>query len=222
MLYSDDAKECELPLAGVLIGIDPGHQGKGNSRPEPIAPGAGETKASVSSGTAGVSSGVDEHVVNLQVAQKLRRLLEEQGADVLMTRESADVDIPNSERAQMMNEAGADLVLRIHCNGTDNRSTKGAFILVPSGGYTEEIQEESTAAAKAILAAFIEATGANDRGVSERSDQTGFNWSTVPVCNIEMGHMSNPEEDELLVSDAYQEKCARGLFEGILRYFENK
>ncbi|MDL2236591.1 N-acetylmuramoyl-L-alanine amidase [Christensenellaceae bacterium OttesenSCG-928-K19] len=222
LLYSGDAKECVAPLAGILIGLDPGHQGKGSSSQEPTAPGSGETKARVTSGTAGVSSRVDEHVVNLQVGLKLRDLLEEQGATVLMMRETADVDISNSERALMMNEAGTDLVLRLHCNGSDNSSDKGAFILVPSGGYTEGIQAQSLEAAEYILAAFIDATGANNMGVSKRSDQTGFNWSTVPVCNIEMGHMSNPTEDELLVSDEYQNKCARGLCNGIVRYFESK
>jgi N-acetylmuramoyl-L-alanine amidase len=222
LVYSDDAKECTLPLAGKVIGLDPGHQSKQNSEHEPVAPGSGETKPKVSSGTAGRSSGVDEYVVNLQVALKLRELLEEQGATVVMTRETNDVNISNSERALMMNDAGADLVLRLHCNGIDDSSVRGAFILVPSGSHTEGIQEQSAQAAEYILETFVQTTGANNLGISKRSDQTGFNWSTVPVCNIEMGHMSNSEEDELLTSDDYQNKCAQGLCNGIATYFQNR
>ncbi len=218
-VYSAGAQQCVLPLAGTVIGLDPGHQARGNSEQEPIAPGAGETKPKVSSGTAGIATGVDEYVVNLKVALKLRDLLEEQGATVVMTRETNDVNISNSERAQMMNNAGADLVLRLHCDGEDDTSLHGAFMLVPSGGYTEGIQAASRAAGETILNAFLEETGANSRGIMERSDQTGFNWSTVPVCNIEMGHMSNAAEDEKLVSDDYQALCAQGLCNGMVNYF---
>ena len=56
-----------------------------------------------------------------------------------------------------------------------------------------------------------------NRGVIERSDLTGFNWSKVPVVLIEMGFLSNPEEDNLLNSDSYQEKLAQGLYKGILK-----
>ena len=55
-----------------------------------------------------------------------------------------------------------------------------------------------------------------NRGVIERSDLTGFNWSKVPVVLIEMGFLSNPEEDSLLNDSSYQEKIAQGLCNGIL------
>lgn len=201
------------------IGLDPGHQAHGNSAQEPVAPGSATTKNKVTSGTTGVASGVEEYAVNLAVGLKVRDLLQAQGVDVVMTRETNDVDISNSERAQMMNNAGVDLVVRLHCNGDSDSSRTGAFILVPSGSYTTGIQTESRSAAEDVLAAYIEATGANNLGLSERSDQTGFNWSTVPVINIEMGHMSNAAEDQLLTSSAYQDKMAQGIAQGILNHF---
>ena len=223
-LFADDAPEYTGPavsgsLAGVRIGLDPGHQARGNSASEPVAPGSSETKAKVSSGTQGVSSGVPEYKVNLSVGLRLRSLLEAAGAEVVMTRETDDVDISNSERAQKMNDAGVDLVVRLHCDGEDDPSRNGAFILIPAGSYTTGIQAESRSAAEDVLAAFVETTGAKNLGLSERSDQTGFNWSTVPVINIEMGHMSNAAEDERLASDAYQQLCAEGIATGLIRHF---
>ena len=209
----------EGSLEGLVIGIDPGHQGKGNSEQEPIGPGATTTRKKVSSGTQGKWSRVPEYEVVLEVGLQLKALLEEAGATVIMSRETHNVNISNAERAKMMNEAGADLVIRIHCNGNDNTSVYGACMLVPSGNYNPEIHAVSKEAGEVILNRFIEVTEAKNNGVIKRSDLSGFNWSTVPVCLIEMGYMSNKQEDTLLTSAEYQKKCAQGLFEGILRYF---
>ncbi len=218
-VYAEDAKKCELPLAGVKIGIDPGHQAQGNSEKEPVAPGASEQKAKVSSGADGRNTGTPEYKITLAVGLKLRDLLEEKGAEVVMTRESSEVNISNSERATMMNDAGVDLVIRLHCDGVDDSSVRGALMLVPVGGYAKGFEEQSAAAGKAILSAFVKETGAKNRGIMERDDQTGFNWSTVPVCNMEMGCLSNGSEEELLISDGYQQTCAQGVCNGIMNYF---
>ena len=119
----------------------------------------------------------------------------------------------------MMNDAGADLVVRLHCDGVDDESVHGALMLVPVGSHAQGFEEESLAAGKAILNAFVEETGAKNRGIMERDDQTGFNWSTVPVCNMEMGCLSNAKEEELLISTDYQNECAQGISNGILNYF---
>ncbi len=207
------------PLSGLVIGIDPGHQAHSNSDPEPVAPGSSETKKKVSSGTQGRDTGVAEYKVNLQVGLKLKKLLTGLGATVVMTRESHDVDISNKARAEMMNDAGADLVIRIHCNGSNDESKHGAFVLIPSNDCTAPINDASKKAGRCIVDAFCAATGAKNLGLQPRSDQTGFNWSTVPVCNIEMGHMTNKDEDNLLVSDDYQNLCAQGIANGIADYF---
>lgn len=204
-------------LDGVVIGLDPGHQAQGNSDPEPVAPGSSETKPKVSSGTAGVASGIDEHVVNLNVGLKLRDMLEEAGATVVMTRTTADVDISNAERAQLFNEENVDLALRLHCNGVDDESVHGAFMIVPE---SNPYKDDCDRAAELILNSYIEATGLKDKGIMTMSNQTGFNWCERPIVNIEMGHMSNPDEDLLITDKDFQTTMAEGLYQGILAYFE--
>ena len=204
-------------LYGLRIGIDPGHQEHANSEKERVSPNSSETKAKVSSGTAGVSTGIAEYITNLEVALKLRDALEAQGCEVYMTRETNDVNISNMERAEMMNELGVDLVLRLHCDGSTDRSANGIGMFVHKTGA---MQEESEAAAKLLLETMCASTGAKARGVFLRDTYTMNNWSIVPCILVEMGYMSNPDEDEKLNDPAYQEKLVQGMVEGIVRYFE--
>ena len=207
-------------LKGKIICIDPGHQKKQNSDLEPVAPGSSEKKAKVSSGTAGISTGDTEYALNLAVALKLRDLLEAQGATVVMTRTGNDVNISNAERAKIGNDAKADLAIRIHADGSTNRDTKGLSMLIPSSKHIgDELASVSKKAGQVCLDEVIAATGAKNRGLSVRDDLTGFNWSTVPVILVEMGFMSNAEEDRLLATDEYRAKMAKGLYNGCVVYF---
>ncbi|MDR2457890.1 MAG: N-acetylmuramoyl-L-alanine amidase [Clostridiales Family XIII bacterium] len=210
----------KLLLEGVVIGIDAGHQLYGNNEQEKVSPDSSATKPKVTSGTSGISTGTGEHELNLIIAKKLKNRLTKKGAEVYMTREKAAVDISNMERAEMMNEIGADLVIRIHANGGDS-SLKGAMMLVPTEN-TYGIEEESMKAGKIIFNEFLKATNANDLGIIERSNLTGFNWSKVPVCLIEMGYMSNPEEDKLLETNDYRNKVAKGLSDGIEKWWTER
>jgi len=206
-----------LPLSGVIIGIDPGHQAKGDSTLEPVAPGSDLMKAKVSSGTQGRFTRVPEYEVNLAVGLLLQSLLEEHGATVIMTREINDVNISNIERAQLFNEAGTDYALRLHCNGSDDSSIYGAFMLVPE---TNPFLEDCNRAAEIMIDSFCKATDAKNLGITIRSDLSGFNWCDRMVVLIEMGHMTNETEDYLLTDPDYQEKMAMGMLEGILIYFD--
>ena len=213
----EEAEPYDKPVMdGIIIGLDPGHQAHANPDKEAIAPGSSETKAKVSSGTAGVSTGVAEYIVNLEVSLMLRESLEELGATVYMTRETNDVDISNQERAIMMNDYGCDLVLRIHCNGSTNSGANGIGLYVRASG---EGAEESARAAEAILPAMVAATGANSDGIFKRDTYTGLNWSTVPSILVEMGYMSNANEDKKLNDPEYQQLLVEGIVQGIRDYF---
>lgn len=211
--------EEKLPLTGVKIGIDPGHQAHGNNEKETVAPGSNEKKAKVTSGTSGAATGIAEYVTNLEISLKLRDALVSQGAEVYMTRETHDVDISNQERAKLMNGYGVDLVLRIHCDGAENKSKHGIALYC---SRSNAIAEESYRAAEAILPVLCEATGAQNNGIVSNDNYTGQNWSEVPCLMVECGFLSNADEDRLLNDEDYQWKLATGLTNGIIAYIQQR
>lgn len=72
------------------------------------------------------------------------------------------------------------------------------------------------------MTAAIKATGAKNNGIVQRSDLTGFNFAEVPTILIEMGFMSNPEEDALMETQNYQDQLAQGVCDGIIAYFADQ
>ena len=206
-----------------VIVIDPGHQTRGNSEKEPIGPGASETKAKVTGGATGVSTGQTEYNLNLKVALKLRDALVAKGYTVIMTRTTNDVNISNSERAKIANEAGAAVFIRIHANSVDSSSVKGVLTMcqTSSNVYNGDLASESYKLSKAVLNNFVEETGAVNKGVTRTDTMSGINWCTVPTTIVEMGFLSNPEEDELMATDEYQDKMVAGMVNGIVEYLND-
>ena len=113
------------------MAIDPGHQAwdVDMSAKEPNAPGSAEMKAKASTGTSGKYTGIPEYELCLDVSLQLRDALREAGYDVIMTREDNETAISNSERAILANDAGADVAIRIHANGTDRISDESEYII---------------------------------------------------------------------------------------------
>lgn len=208
---------------GRVVALDPGHQApQVDMRAlEPNGPGSPVKKAKCTTGTEGAASGKGEYALNLEVSLKLRALLEEKGYTVVMTRTSNDAAISNAERAQLANRAGADIYVRIHANGVEDPSVRGALALVPSAEnpYVGQLAGASDALAQAVLAAYCDATGFSSQGVSVNDTMTGINWSQAPVMILEMGFMTNPEEDLRMADPAFQERMAGGIARGIDRYF---
>lgn len=205
---------------GKVIVIDPGHQTKANSEKEPIGPGASQTKAKVTGGATGVATGKTEYQLNLEVSLKLKAALEQKGYKVIMTRTTNNVNMSNSERAQIANNANAAVFIRIHANSVDTSTVKGVLTMCQTANnpYNGDLASQSYSLSKAVLDNFVSETGAVSKGVTRTDDMSGINWCKVPTTIVEMGFMSNPEEDRLMATDDYQNKMVNGIVKGIEQY----
>lgn len=213
--------DTSVASARYVVCVDPGHQETANNDPEPVGPGATKTKPKVTGGATGCITKQHEHDLALALALKLKSRLEARGVTVVLTRTTSAVDISNAQRARVANNANADLFVRIHADGNTNGDVRGLSTLYPAGNdWVKPISAQSLVAAKAVHTAVLSTTGAVDRGVVDRADLSGFNYATVPSVLVECGFLSNPVEDKLLATAAYQDKLADGITRGIMAYLE--
>ncbi|MDO4515955.1 MAG: N-acetylmuramoyl-L-alanine amidase [Bacillota bacterium] len=209
------------PPAPKTVVIDPGHQARANTDQEPIGPGSVETKMKVTGGTAGVSTGIPEYELTLTVSQLLRDELTARGYQVVMVREDHDVNLSNRERAEIANQSG-DLFLRIHANGSEDSSVSGAMTLCPTAQSPYPIgglYAQCRLLSDLVLDGLATATGAKALSVWETDTMSGINWCQIPVTIVEMGFLSNPQEDLLLNSPDYQADIVTGIANGVDKYF---
>lgn len=208
-------------VKGHIVAIDAAHQEKDNTEQEAVGPGAKETKDKVTSGTKGVETGLHEYELTLEVAKLVQKQLEEDGYEICMLRETNDLNLGNKERAQMAAEAGAEILVQLHANGSKVSSTNGAMAVCTTkkSPYVAELYKDSKKLADDVLAQYVDYTGAKNNGVWETDLMMGLNWSTIPAVHLEMGFMSNPEEDKKMADSEYQRKMAKGIAAGIEEYF---
>lgn len=201
----DSFDTWNLPLAGKIIYLDPGHGGP--------------------DGGAGNSEALEKDIA-LQVAIKLRDYLQGQGALVLMTRE-VDTDLADPEteglsrrktadlkrRLELVNESEADLFISIHLNSIPSPRWRGAQTF-----YSPHLTENKRAA-KLIQEELIVSLENTDRKAKIIENIYLIKHSKRPGALVEIGFLSNPGERASLRDDGYQEKVAAAIYRGVMRYF---
>ena len=217
------AKASNYESRQKVIVIDAGHQKKANTQLEPIGPGAKQKKMKVTGGATGKYTRQSEYNLNLKVAKQLERKLKAKGYRVIMIRTKNNVNISNSKRAKIANEAKADAFIRIHANASESPKVNGVLTIcqTKNNKYNKKMYKKSYNLSKAILKNIVKNTGAKNLGVQRTDTMSGINWSQVPVTIVEMGFLSNKKEDKLLVKKTYQEKIVNGIVKGLDNYFND-
>ena len=210
----------------IIIAIDASHQEKGGDleKEEPIGPDAEEKAKGFSEGTSGTVSGLTEAELNLSVAEKLKKQLEDRGYEVYMTRDNKESDLSESERAKNVNASGAQILISLHANGGEDSTEKGVEVMAPSyeNPYWKDRTgniKKSNALADIILQSYCEETGLNAKGLYNVDNQILLNWSEVPSVVLEMGFMSNESDDAYMAEEEHQQEMAEGIADGIDLYF---
>lgn len=172
-------------------------------------------------GATGSYTNIPEHKTNMSVALLVKNELTSKGYNVILTKQDVAESKSNIERAEVGNKNNADLVVRIHADSAENSSISGASMHVPANNeYTSSFYKISKSYGTTILNTYVDEIGIKNRGVIERNDLTGFNWSKVPVVLIEMGFLSNKEDDNFVSNTANHPKIAKAISDGIDKCFE--
>jgi N-acetylmuramoyl-L-alanine amidase len=179
------------PIYGKKIWVDAGH---GGSDPGAIGPG-----------------GTREKDVTLAVALKLQKLLQNAGAQVLMTR-TDDTLVDFRAVPDLVNKAGPDMFLSIHLNSASGQSARGTET------YYWSTNPKSKPLADAIQSALVAGLGTIDRGVRVE-DYWVVKYTKSPAVLAELGFLSNPTEEAFFLTPATQEKAAEALRQGIFKFF---
>lgn len=177
------------PRPEILVVVDAGHGGHD--------PGA-------------VVAGVQEKDINLALALLVQRKARGTGIRVVLTR-TTDVYVDLVERVRMAEAIGAVLYVSIHANYHRDPKICGVETWVDTGAHAESLR-----LAESLQRAVVLATGAADRGV--RRQTLYLRHTKLPAALVEVGYLSCPAEREKLLDQAYQERIAEGIVQGILNY----
>jgi len=217
------------PLAGKVVVIDPGHNPGNRDHPREINRrvdvGTGHKECDTT-GTA-TNSGYPEAEFTLDVARRLEKLLETQGAKVILTQDGHRAWGPCvDERARIGNAARADAAISLHADGS-TAGSRGFHVILPKpvqagAADTRGIAAPSRDLGERVVGRFVQYTGAAPAdyvgagtGLDVRDDLGGLNLSTVPKVFVECANMRNAKDAALVTSGAWRQKAAQGLSTGI-------
>lgn len=207
-LDDDSWKTWNLPLSGKIILLDPGHGGP--------------------DGGAGTGKTLEKDIA-LEITLKVRDYLQQQGALVILTRETdkdlADADTKGysrrkvedlKKRLKMINDSDNDLFVSIHLNAIPSPRWSGAQTF-----YAPHFKENAKAA-KFIQDELVRNLENTNRKAKPISNVYIIKNAKKPGVLVEVGFLSNPAEKENLKKDSYQESVAASISTGLMRYFTNE
>lgn len=170
-------------------------------------------------------NGAKEKDINLAIAKKVKKYLEEQKITVYMTREEdcmlAETGSTNKKvedmkaRVEKINDSQANLAVSIHQNSYQEEGVKGAQVFYYS--HSQEGQKDAITMQNALL----ELDASNTRKAKENDTYYILKRTEIPTIIVECGFLSNQEEADLLVTEAYQEDVAKSIVKGIITCFED-
>ena len=210
-------------LHGITVCLDPGHSDLYGPSAEYVSPDSDEM-AITNPGLCGQGHFTfrRESIVVLEIAYLLRDVLRAQGAEVVMTREDEYTWITSIPRADLAYDAGADFLLRLHADDRDEEDLRGVQVFCPlSSPYAQAVAtpQEYRAMGEALMFAVRDACGYTERTPGCRvvlnDNYVGNNWARVPCFMLEMGYMSNRQDDYLLSHPDYQQLLAESIAEGV-------
>jgi N-acetylmuramoyl-L-alanine amidase len=214
-----------LPLAGRVVGIDPGHNGDNYTDPSFLDQQVWNGREYEDCDTTGTEAadGFTEASFNFDVATDLRADLIAAGATVVMTRDTNDGVGPCvTTRAQIINDAHADVALDIHADGGPVTG-RGFTVLEPvADGPNDAVIASSQQFGTDVRAAILQYTPMPESdyygtdGVISRDDLAGLNLTTVPKVLVECGNMTNPTDAALLQSTAFQQQLAKAFMAAVI------
>lgn len=215
-----DAQGTGRQLVKKIV-IDPGKQANINVNQEAVGPGSEETKQEAGTGSVGDAFGTKEYELNLQYANLLKIELERRGYEIILTRTEDNVDLSNQERAQLANDSGAAVFIRIQMNYSEDTELSGAMAvcMTEDSKFNANLYGESNKLATRLLQGITEQTEATNHGIYESDQMTAINWSSIPVAVIMPGYLSNETDEANLISAEYQTSMIKGIANGIDYYF---
>jgi N-acetylmuramoyl-L-alanine amidase len=215
------------PLAGVTVGIDPGHNGLNGTDPSYINRIIWNGRENETCDTTGTQTagGYTEARYNFNVARYLRAALRADGAHVVMTRpDNNGVGPCVDRRAQILNHSGARVAIDIHADGGPAWG-RGFTVLEPvADGPNDQVIRASERFGADVRAALLAHTSMPEsdyygsHGVEFRNDLAGLNLTTEPKVLIESGNMANATDAALLTSTRFQRQFAAALLAAILTF----
>lgn len=217
------------PLAGSVVVVDPGHNGRDWAAPRVVNRlvwNGREFEACDMAGTE-TDSGYTEAQFNFNVARYLATDLEAEGAIVVLTRHTnSGVGPCVTERTAIGNKARANAAISIHADGAPPTG-RGFVVLAPvADGPNDAVIGPSHALAVDIRAAFLAGTGEpvstyfGDNGLQPSGDLAALNLTTVPKVLIECANMRNPTDAALITTAAWQQTAASALAAGLTAFLD--